>query len=137
MHVVIIGGGVAGVSCAEELARLASAKRTPSKIEVTIVSASRSLVGVRSLVQVSTCVERLQVERRPIDFLSRDFPGVVAIEGVVSSIDVPNRLINLVGRAALQFDRVILCTGARPMVPKVLSLQSALVHTIRDSDSVE
>ena len=48
LSVVVIGGGVAGVSCAEEAARLSSA--CGRAVNVTLVSASRSLTGVRELV---------------------------------------------------------------------------------------
>lgn len=46
MRFVIVGGGIAGVSCASELSRIIDSDGTSEENQVTILSASNSLKGV-------------------------------------------------------------------------------------------
>ncbi len=61
MHVVVVGGGVAGVTCAEEVARLSPTAR------VTLVSASSVLKGITSRVRLTARLEELDVVERWVD----------------------------------------------------------------------
>lgn len=143
--VLIVGGGIAGVSCAEEVRRLAPNAR------MLLVSASRSLVGVRSVVKVTLTVEELDVVERPLDFLEAESEGgqgsgwVKARFGAVADIDVKGRQAKLAGGGVVRFAKACcVCTGA---TPRALDLRPAdgsdaelpralRPHVIRDSPSV-
>ncbi|KAA0172011.1 hypothetical protein FNF28_00328 [Cafeteria roenbergensis] len=143
--VLIIGGGIAGVSCAEEVRRLAPNAR------VLLVSASRSLVGVRSVVKVTLTIEELDVVERPLDFLEAKSEGgsgsgwVKARFGTVACIGVKERTATLANGAVVRFAKACcVCTGATPRSLDLrradgadAELPAALrPHVIRDSPSV-
>jgi len=112
---LVIGGGIAGVSCAEEARRLAPGAR------VLLLSASRSLVGVRSVVKVTQAVEQLEVVERPLDFLeAADASGsgtgwLKARFGRVARLDHEGQVASMIDGRSVRFSAACaVCTGAVP-----------------------
>lgn len=115
VDVVVIGGGIAGVSLAEELHRLAP------NATVLILSASRSLRGVRSVVKVTSTVDSLEIEEVSLDFLAsktrragcRGF--IDSRFGHVVSMDTERKELFLASGESVKYTRACaICTGARP-----------------------
>ncbi|KAF6004950.1 pyridine nucleotide-disulfide oxidoreductase domain 1 [Cyanidiococcus yangmingshanensis] len=147
MQVVILGGGIAGVTCLETL--VGHGDQVPQGTQVTIVSATPLLRRAVMCTQLGRYVSAYRVEETSSDEW-RVFPWVRVQVGIVEQINVAQRYVRLrMGDAAdvitqLPFDFLCICMGALPRIPKAVSLASARcsavgerVLTIRDTDSVE
>lgn len=132
---VVLGGGIAGVSCAEELARLAPAA------SILLVSASRSLRGVNGIVRVTHSVETFDVVERPIDFLAVEHPNVRARLGIARNLNPDARTLDVQDPETGVVQQVryrhscCVATGARPRT--VVELDHPRIVTVRDAASVE
>lgn len=80
MRHVVIGGGIGGVCCAEELRRLA-----PAGDEVVLVAASRLLKGVAGVVRLSPHVEEFTVVEADAAALAAGGPGARAGAGAAAA----------------------------------------------------
>lgn len=108
MRVVILGGGYAGVVCANRLSRQAR-----GRAEITLVNASARFVERIRL------HERAAGRGRPDPGLARLLRRDVALEvGVVTAVDPERRRVEVNGRA-LAFDRLVLALGSRTDVDSV------------------
>jgi pyridine nucleotide-disulfide oxidoreductase domain-containing protein 1 len=143
--VLVVGGGIAGVSCASEVRRLAPGAR------VLLLSASQSLRGVRTIAHVTRTVEELDVVVRPLNFLELEDeraglkgPGWIRCRfGLVASIDDRARSVALQDGTRVSYAHsCAVCTGAVPkplMVRKkdvLVELEHPSVHLVRDTASV-
>ncbi|HKQ16576.1 MAG TPA: FAD-dependent oxidoreductase [Steroidobacteraceae bacterium] len=101
-RIVVAGGGYAGVSCALRLAR-----RVPSKVSVTLISATDRFV------------ERIRLHQRATgqDVGDWSLPalirrsGVELRVGVIEQMDLSNRLFKL-GGERVEFDTAVLALGS-------------------------
>ena len=122
-HFVVIGGGVAGVSCAEELCRVAPTS------SITLISSSTSARGIANYVKVTDALESFDVEEVSLSSLQSRHPNLQCRSGVVIAVDPSKRCILLLDGSVVKYDRLCVCTGA---VPRTL-LRHPLVLSIRDT----
>lgn len=126
--VVIIGGGIAGVSCAQEIVR-----QGDGELEVVLISNTEALKEVKSLLKVTEHLEELSVFERTSSAFAFDNPGLTLIVGHVVQIDTAQKLIHLQNNVHHSYDAVCICAGARPKLiadhPNILG--------IRDLESVQ
>ena len=111
-RVVVVGAGVAGVTAAEEL------RRVLPNTELLLVGAEPydfyNRMAITRLVSESASIDSLYLNRRDwaesrrVDFRR----GVPATE-----IDRQNREVATADGERLEYDKVIIATGARPFVP--------------------
>ncbi|PRW57580.1 pyridine nucleotide-disulfide oxidoreductase domain-containing 1 [Chlorella sorokiniana] len=106
MRFVVVGGGVAGVCCAEELCRLRP------QDEVTLVSASRVLKGVSVVARLSRNLEELALVERRLDELP--YSNLRLVQDVAAGIDTEGQALLLGGGGRLPYDKLCICAGARP-----------------------
>ncbi|KAH7623760.1 putative Pyridine nucleotide-disulfide oxidoreductase domain-containing protein 1 [Nannochloris sp. 'desiccata'] len=141
VNYVIIGGGIAGVCCAEELCR------TCPNDSVTLVAATRILKGVSTVAQITKTIEELQVVEKDLDSLP--YPNLNWVQGIATDIDTEKQLITILSTdddnekideiasdlqiSSLPYDKVCICTGAKPR----RLLNSPHVVVLRDTDSVQ
>jgi NADH dehydrogenase FAD-containing subunit len=117
LPIVIVGGGVAGVCCAQELLRL---QRQPG------ASLFRDIILISSVPVVSTPIN--VVERSSLaDFQLRSVPmsefaacGVICIHGTVISIESNQHSLTIQRNESaniehIAFHKLCICTGARPL----------------------
>lgn len=123
---LIVGGGIAGVSCAETIKFLA-----PN--ESTIVLSESSLIkSVTNLVQLGKYVTQFDVKE--ID--SRQLAFNI-VEDKLASINSKNRFITTAKGQQIHYKHICLCTGARPkLIPTSSSNIDEFLLGIRDTDSV-
>eukprot|EP01024_Parvocaulis_polyphysoides_P057179 TRINITY_DN6072_c2_g1_i2.p1 TRINITY_DN6072_c2_g1~~TRINITY_DN6072_c2_g1_i2.p1 ORF type:complete len:495 (-),score=102.85 TRINITY_DN6072_c2_g1_i2:217-1701(-) len=125
MKFVVIGGGIGGVCCVEELCRI------QPEDSVTLISASTILKGVGNVVRHTDNLEEFEVVER--DLGSMPYPNLTVKHAKVETIDIENKKIVLMGGEQLGYDKVCLATGASP---KKFS-DNENVITVRDTESVE
>lgn len=116
---VIIGGGIAGVSCVEGI------RSVDPEGTITIVCAETHSNYGRPLISYylegKTDVERMSY--RGADFYEKN--TVRVLHGVAAaSIDPAAHKITLSDSAELPYDALCLCTGSHPVVPKFKGLDA-------------
>ncbi|XP_032203389.1 pyridine nucleotide-disulfide oxidoreductase domain-containing protein 1 isoform X3 [Mustela erminea] len=77
---VVVGGGIAGVTCAEQLAI-----QFPSE-DILLVTASPVIKAVTNFKQVSKVLEEFDVEEQPKTMLENRFPNIKIIESGVKEL---------------------------------------------------
>lgn len=105
-HVVIIGGGFAGLSAARAL--------SSSKVRITLLDRTNHHLFQPLLYQVATAVLNPADICVPIRWLLRDQANATVVIADVDSIDPASQLVSLNnGTESLAFDYLILAAGAR------------------------
>jgi NAD(P)H-nitrite reductase large subunit/ferredoxin len=134
-RVVVIGAGVAGVTAADEL------RRELPEAELTLIGdepyAFYNRMGITRLVSESVSIESLYLNRddwaesRRIDY-RRGLP--------VTAIDRENREVVLADGERVSYDRVVIATGATPLVPPIDGFGaegSFVLRTIDDAVQIQ
>ena len=133
-HYVVLGGGIAGVCCIEEILRVDQSCRA------TLISGSSSIKGIRNYVKLTDALSTFDVEEIDLATFEASSGGRLrVIEGVVDRVDPEGKVIHFSADAAklpkytpISYDRLCICTGATPR----LLLQHPLVVGVRDTHSV-
>jgi nitrite reductase (NADH) large subunit len=113
-RVVVVGAGVAGVTATEEL------RRVLADAELTLVGDEPypfyNRMAITRLVSESASIESLYLNPRDWAESRRvDYRRGVA----VTAIDRANREVNLADGQRVPYDRIVIATGARPLVPPI------------------
>ncbi|HEV7358508.1 MAG TPA: NAD(P)/FAD-dependent oxidoreductase [Steroidobacteraceae bacterium] len=126
-HVVIVGAGFGGLSAAQELAG--------APVRITIIDQRNHHLFQPLLYQVATAALATSEIAWPIRFLMRKREEVTTLLGTVGGIDTRKRRVNLQDGASIDFDTLILATGARhayfghdewePFAPGLKTLEDA------------
>jgi len=134
-RVVVVGAGVAGVTATEEV------RRALPNAELTLIGdepyAFYNRMAITQLVSESVSIESLYLNRRDwADSRRVDYRRGVA----VTAIDRANREVKLADGQRIPYDRVIIATGARPLVPPVDAFGgegSFVLRTIDDAVQIQ
>lgn len=134
-RIVVVGAGVAGVTAAEEL------RRALPDAELTLVGdepyAFYNRMGITRLVSESVSIESLYLNRHDwADSRRIDYRRGVA----VTAIDRANREVALADGGCLSYDRVVIATGATPLVPPIDGFGaegSFVLRTIDDAVQIQ
>jgi sulfide dehydrogenase [flavocytochrome c] flavoprotein chain len=106
-HVVVVGGGFAGASCALSLRSLNPGIRVtlvdPDDSYITCPMSNSVLVGLRTL-------QSIRVSRRGLERA-----GVRYVRDSISSIDTGQRRASLAGGGGFPYDRLVMAPGIRFM----------------------
>ncbi|KAG8005719.1 Pyridine nucleotide-disulfide oxidoreductase domain-containing protein 1 [Nibea albiflora] len=121
---VIVGGGIAGVTCVEQLS-----SQIPSA-EVALITAGPQIKAVTNYKQVSKTLEEFDVEEKPSSVLEEKFPNLTVIHSAVKSLHTQSHANGRV----FGYEKLCICSGARP---KLLTRDNPYVLGIRDTDSAQ
>uniref|UniRef100_A0A8D3BLG4 FAD/NAD(P)-binding domain-containing protein n=1 Tax=Scophthalmus maximus TaxID=52904 RepID=A0A8D3BLG4_SCOMX len=125
---VIVGGGIAGVTCVEQLS-----SQIPSA-EVALITAGPHIKAVTNYKQVSKTLEEFDVEERPSSVLEEKFPNLTVIHSAVQSLDTQSHSLETTDGRLFGYEKLCICSGGRP---KLLTEENPYVLGIRDTDSAQ
>ncbi|XP_059969929.1 pyridine nucleotide-disulfide oxidoreductase domain-containing protein 1 isoform X1 [Mesoplodon densirostris] len=125
---VVVGGGIAGVTCAEQLAI-----HLPSE-DILLITASPVIKAVTNFKQVSKVLEEFDVEEQPSTMLENRFPNIKVIESGVKQLNSKEHCILTEDGNQHIYKKLCLCAGAKP---KLICEGNPYVLGIRDTDSAQ
>nr|XP_048288533.1 pyridine nucleotide-disulfide oxidoreductase domain-containing protein 1 isoform X2 [Myodes glareolus] len=125
---VVVGGGIAGVTCAEQLAV------TFPEEDILLVTASPVIKAVTNFKQVSKVLEEFDVEEQPSTVLENRFPNIKVIESGVRQLKSEEHCIITEDGHQHVYKKLCLCAGAKP---KLICEGNPYVLGIRDTDSAQ
>ncbi|XP_015252916.1 PREDICTED: pyridine nucleotide-disulfide oxidoreductase domain-containing protein 1 [Cyprinodon variegatus] len=125
---VIVGGGIAGVTCVEQLS-----SKFPSE-DVALITAGPHIKAVTNYKQVSRTLEEFDVEEKPFSVLQEKFPNLTVIHSAVKSLDTRSHCLETADGRVFGYKKLCICSGARP---KLLTQENPYVLGIRDTDSAQ
>lgn len=130
---VVVGGGVAGVTAARELLDWA-----PAHDEIHILSAEPYPYYPRPLLWrfIAGTMEQEQLYFQPLSWY--DEKGIkFYLDTNVTTLDVEAHRLTLGDGREMDYDRLLLATGARPFVPPVEGAGKEGVFTLRTLDDAK
>lgn len=125
---MVIGGGIAGVTCVEQLA-----SQIPSG-DVALITAGPHIKAVTNYKQVSQTLEEFDVEEQPSSTLEDKFPNLTVIHSAVKSLDAQTHTVETVDGRVFAYEKLCICSGGKP---KLLAQDNPYVLGIRDTDSAQ
>ena len=126
--IIVVGGGIAGVSCAESL----SVQNTD--LPVLLVSGSSLVKRAVNIRNESRTVLNFDIEELPLESLATQITRIRVEYGVVTGLIAEQNAITLNESVSLRYSKLCICTGA---TPQMIGDESTRVYGIRDTDSVE
>ncbi|GAB6020145.1 Pyridine nucleotide-disulfide oxidoreductase domain-containing protein 1 [Chamberlinius hualienensis] len=125
----VIGGGIAGVTCAEQLAALNPTER------VMLFSASPLVKVATNVRKIAKVLEVFEVEERPVNDLTSSYSNLEVVSASVEKVDSEKHMIYTAKKEKpFRFKKLCICTGG---IPKVISEKNPHVIGIRDTETVK
>ncbi len=127
MEIVIVGGGIAGVSAAE------SARQTSKAARITLLAKEPFIPYYRLNLtrMLAGELDQDQLSIYPEDwFKKRDIQLVCGFD--VSAVDIENRQVALSDHSVFHFDKLILAAGAHPFMPPIPGIHLKGVTALRN-----
>ncbi|XP_053718517.1 pyridine nucleotide-disulfide oxidoreductase domain-containing protein 1 [Synchiropus splendidus] len=125
---VVVGGGIAGVTCVEQLS-----SQVPSA-DVALITAGQHVKTVTNYKQVSKTLEEFNVEEQASSVLEKKYPNLTIVHSAVQSLHTQSHTVETVDGRIFHYEKLCICSGARP---KLLTVNNAYVLGIRDTDSAQ
>ncbi|XP_077400726.1 pyridine nucleotide-disulfide oxidoreductase domain-containing protein 1 [Vanacampus margaritifer] len=125
---VVVGGGIAGVTCVEQLSS------SLSSADVALITAGPHIKAVTNYKQVAKVLEEFDVEEQPASVLEDKFPNLTVFHSAVTSLYTQSHLIETADGNVYGYEKLCICSGARP---KLLTQDKPYVLGIRDTDSAQ
>lgn len=125
---VIVGGGIAGVSCAEGLAFL-----RPDK-QVLLLTASPVIKAVTNIVHLTKTLCEFDVKELRAEIFADLHQTVSVIQDTVTSINTEEHIVCTSGGKCIAYEKICICTGGSP---KLIAEENPFVLGIRDTESVK
>ncbi|XP_065083477.1 pyridine nucleotide-disulfide oxidoreductase domain-containing protein 1 [Ochlerotatus camptorhynchus] len=125
---LVVGGGIAGVSCAETLVFLAD-----SKDSIILITESSLVKAATNLIPLGKVLTRFDVQEKSAKSLDRN---IRVVEDQLLSIESKSHFIRTVNGNRITYSYLCICTGARP---KLIEQAKGSPHVIgiRDTESVQ
>ncbi|XP_048358325.1 pyridine nucleotide-disulfide oxidoreductase domain-containing protein 1 isoform X2 [Sphaerodactylus townsendi] len=123
---VVVGGGIAGVTCAERLATEFSSE------DILLITASPVIKAVINFRQVSRTLEEFDVEEQASSVLERRYPNIRVVQSGVKQLKSNEHKIITEDGKEYAYEKLCLCAGA---TPKLIVEGNPFVLGIRDTDS--
>jgi pyridine nucleotide-disulfide oxidoreductase domain-containing protein 1 len=125
----VIGGGIAGVCCAQELSRL-----HPNEI-IVLISQTDVLREVTAIMKLTQNLEEFSVFERRTEQFCMDNKNIQVINASLESINYDKKTLYLSNKEIISFNVVCICTGSQPKT--LFTTNHSNILTIRDIQSVQ
>lgn len=125
---VIIGGGIAGVSCIEGFSVVAPDEK------VILITSSSLIKTITNFVPLTKMLTQFNVEEVNSDKLTSTYSNVTVLKDTVISIDSVKHTVYTHSGKIIRYKKLCICSGANP---KKIPTESEFVIGIRDTDSVK
>ncbi|KAG8190665.1 hypothetical protein JTE90_001274 [Oedothorax gibbosus] len=125
---VIIGGGIAGVSCAEQLF-----VEEPDA-SIILISSSPLVKAARNVHKISERLEEFSVTEESYSALEKQNPFCRVIEASAIEIDDGKHEVYLCNGQIVQYAKLCICSGA---IPNVIAKENSFILGIRDTETVQ
>lgn len=125
LPIVIVGGGIAGVSCAEVLGQ-------ETVVKTILISASNLIKVASNLTQSGQTIEQFDVVEQPKSYLEDKYANVEVILAEVIQLSASKHQLRLDEGRIIEYRKLCLCAGARPK----LIADNEFVLGIRDIETV-
>ncbi|XP_013391183.1 pyridine nucleotide-disulfide oxidoreductase domain-containing protein 1-like [Lingula anatina] len=125
---IVVGGGIAGVTCAETLSLLCPEEK------ILLISASPLIKAVSNLRQYGRTLQQFDVVEKPLSVLQLDCPNIHVLNTAVKEMDQEEHKLLTVDEKWYRYGKLCICTGGKP---KVLMEGNKHVLGIRDTESVQ
>ena len=130
---VVIGNGMAGIACVEEILKL-----DPSRYEITVFGKERHLNYNRVLLSHILAGEKALKDILLHDASWYEKNGIkLHTSSKITAIRRKSRIVAAENGAEAQYDKLILATGSMPFIPPVSGIGKKGVVTFRDIDDCE
>lgn len=126
---VIIGGGIAAVSCAEVLAEEAEPDET-----ILVLSVSNIVKAASNYRRIGKLLEMFDVEEKQAESIFGSYSNVKVESALVKKIDFSQHKIETADGRRIGYKKLCLCAGGKP---KVIAPNNPFVVGIRDTETVE
>ncbi|CAL7943250.1 unnamed protein product [Xylocopa violacea] len=123
---VIVGGGIAGVSCIESIAFLAPEEK------IVLITASPLIKAVTNIVPIGKTLVQFDVEEKDVEHLIKIQDSLKIIHDFVIKVNVLNKQVETKNGTIVNYKMLCLCNGARPKLIK----EHINILGIRDTESV-
>lgn len=124
---VIVGGGIAGVTCAEHLHIL------HPEITILVISATSVIKAVTNVMPLTKTLDFFNVEERPAEELESHCPGVTVVNDTVVRLDSKKQYIYTSMGRCFSYRLLCICSGASPKLIE----NSPHIVWIRDVQSAQ
>jgi len=118
---LVIGGGIAGVSCAEMLYLLEPEKK------ITLITATSFVKSVSQVNQITKLITEFQVAEQNVEEWHKSHQTVKVIKGKLEKVNPVEKSVILDDKRCLKYDKLCLCTGAEPNIisdnPNVIGIR--------------
>ncbi|XP_044268607.1 pyridine nucleotide-disulfide oxidoreductase domain-containing protein 1 [Tribolium madens] len=126
---VVVGGGIAGVSCAETLAFL-----EPEKT-IILISESSLIKTVTNLHAITRTLTDFDISETDSSYLTNKYLNVTVVHDKLTEINDTEHFV-ITSSSKIKYGFLCLCMGAEPkLIPQASSFPQII--GIRDTDSVE
>ncbi|KAF7383622.1 hypothetical protein HZH66_012972 [Vespula vulgaris] len=123
----IVGGGIAGVSCAEGVSFLAPEEST------VLITASPLIKTVTNIIPLGKTVMQFDIEEKNAKTLTEKYASLQVIHDTVINIDINEKCIKTQTGRLIKYTKLCLCNGGRP---KLIAENNKFIIGIRDTESV-
>lgn len=134
-RVVIIGGGIAGTSCAEYI----NAYSSSMDIEVLIIAASDVVKSAVTTKKITSIMKEMDVLESSLGSFEKQFHNVSVFTGSVTEVLADEKIVKTKDKS-FKYDKLCICTGAIPNTIKMDNIndttRSNIIY-IRDTDTVK
>ncbi|XP_003744240.1 pyridine nucleotide-disulfide oxidoreductase domain-containing protein 1 [Galendromus occidentalis] len=123
----VVGGGIAGVTCAQQLCFLNTGK------SVTLISAAPVLKVVADVLKITRNIEEFTVRESSATALESQFPNLKVHNARVDAWTPDKKRLHLSSGMSLDYGKLCICTGATP----TREFQAPGILVIRDTETVD
>ncbi|XP_047116793.1 pyridine nucleotide-disulfide oxidoreductase domain-containing protein 1 [Schistocerca piceifrons] len=125
---VIVGGGIAGVSCAESLSFYSPGEKC------LLITASPVIKAAANVTALTKTLTEFEVEERDVHTLIETYPSISVIEDIVVDVDAESHRVHTKQGRTVEYKKLCICSGG---YPKLIDKNNPYVIGIRDTESVE